>query len=42
MWQRFGRRKISWDFAVLGTVTRKRDKLIILDSSGGDRRVVFI
>jgi hypothetical protein len=32
--------RISWDFAVLGKVTRKRGKFVILDSLGGDRRVV--
>jgi hypothetical protein len=42
MWQRLGRRKISWDFAVLGKVTRKKGRFIILDSSGGDRRVDVI
>jgi hypothetical protein len=42
MWQRLGRRKISWDFAVLGKVTRKRSRVITLDSSGSDRRVVVI
>jgi hypothetical protein len=42
MWQRLGRRKIFWDFAVLGKVTRKRARFLILDSSGGDRRVVVI
>jgi hypothetical protein len=42
MWQRLGRWKISWDFAVLGKVTRKRGRFIILDSSGGDRRVVVM
>jgi hypothetical protein len=34
--------KISWDFAVLGKVTRKRGRFNILGSSGGDRRVVVI
>jgi hypothetical protein len=42
MWQRLGRRKISWDFAVLGKVTRKRGRFVVLGSSGDDRRVVVI
>jgi hypothetical protein len=42
MWQGLGRWKISWDFAVLGKVTKKRGRFIVLDSSGGDRRVVVI
>jgi hypothetical protein len=42
MWQRLGRRKISWDFAVLGKVTRKRGRFAILVPSGDDRCVVVI
>jgi hypothetical protein len=42
MWQRLGRRKISWDFGVLGKVTRKSGRVKTLVSSGGDRRVVVI
>jgi hypothetical protein len=42
MWQRLGRRKVSWDFSVFGKVTRKRDRLMTLGSSGGDRRVAVI
>jgi hypothetical protein len=38
MWQRLGRRKISWNFAALGKVTRNRERFMILDSSGADRR----
>jgi hypothetical protein len=36
MWQRHGRWKISWDFAVLGKVMRNRGRFMILDPSGGD------
>jgi hypothetical protein len=42
MWQRLGRRKISWDFAVLGKVIRKRGRFVVLGSTGDDRRVVVI
>jgi hypothetical protein len=42
MWQWLGRWKISWDFVVLGKVTRKRGRFVIMDSSGGDSRVVVI
>jgi hypothetical protein len=42
MWQRLGRRKISWDFLVLGKVLRKSGRVITLDSSGGDRPLVVI
>jgi hypothetical protein len=42
MWQRLGRRKISWDFAVLGKVIRNRGRFVILGSSGDDRREVVI
>jgi hypothetical protein len=42
MWQRLGRRKISWDFVVLGKVTRNGGRFMILDSSGGDRWVAVI
>jgi hypothetical protein len=41
-WQRLGRWKISWDFAVLSKVTRNMGRFMILDSSGGDRRVAVI
>jgi hypothetical protein len=41
-WQRLGRPKIPWDFAVLGRFTRNRARFIILDSSGGDRRVAVV
>jgi hypothetical protein len=42
MWQRLGRWNISWDFAVLGKVTRKSGREMTLDSSEGDRRMVVI
>jgi hypothetical protein len=42
MWQRFGIRKISWEFAVLGRVLRNRGRLEIFGSSEDDRRVVVI
>jgi hypothetical protein len=42
MWQRLGRRKISWDFAVLGKVMRKRGRFVVFGSSGDDRRMVVI
>jgi hypothetical protein len=42
MWQRLGRRKISWDLAVFGKVTRKRGRFMILGSSRDDQRVVVI
>jgi hypothetical protein len=42
MWQRLGRRKISWDFGVLDKVTGKSGRVMILVSLGGDRRVVVI
>jgi hypothetical protein len=32
MWQRLGRWKIPWDFAVLGKVTRKRGRFVAFDS----------
>jgi hypothetical protein len=32
MWQRLDRRKISWDFAVLGRVTRNRLRYMISNS----------
>jgi hypothetical protein len=38
MWQRRERWNISWDFAVLGRVTRNSGRLTGLDPSG-DRRV---
>jgi hypothetical protein len=34
--------KISWDFAVLGKVIRKRRRFIGFDPSGGYRRVAVI
>jgi hypothetical protein len=34
MWQRLLSRKISWDFAVLGKVIKKRRRFIISDPSG--------
>jgi hypothetical protein len=42
MWQRLGSRKISWDFAVLGKVIKKRGRFMVFDSSGGDRWVAVI
>jgi hypothetical protein len=42
MLQRLGRLKISWDFDVLDKVTRKRGRFVVLDFSGGDRRVAVI
>jgi hypothetical protein len=42
VWQRLGKRKITWDFAVLGKVTRNRGSFMIMDSSGGERRVAVI
>jgi hypothetical protein len=39
MWHTLGSRKISWDFAVLGKVIRKRGRFMDFDPSGGDRRV---
>jgi hypothetical protein len=42
MWQRLGSRKISWDFAVLGKVIRKKGKFMCFDPSGSDRRVAVI
>jgi hypothetical protein len=42
MWQRLGRRKISWDFVVLGKVTRNRGRFVVLGSSGDDRLVDLI
>jgi hypothetical protein len=35
MWQRFCSQKISWDFAVLGKVIRKRGRVMVVDPSGG-------
>jgi hypothetical protein len=42
MWQRLERRKISWNFVVLGKVIRKRGRFMAVDQSEGDRRVVVI
>jgi hypothetical protein len=42
MWQRLVGLKISWDFAVLGKVIRKRERFMVFDPSGGDRRVAVI
>jgi hypothetical protein len=36
MWQRLGRRKISWDFGFLGKVTMKSGRVMTFVSSGGD------
>jgi hypothetical protein len=38
MWQRAGSRNISWDFAVLGKVIRKKGRFMVVDPSVGDRR----
>jgi hypothetical protein len=42
MWQTLCSRKISWDFAVLGKVIRKRGRFMVFDPSEGDRRVAVI
>jgi hypothetical protein len=42
LWQKFGKHNISCTFAILGKVTRKRGRFMILDSAGGDRRVAVI
>jgi hypothetical protein len=42
MWQRLGSRNISWDFAVLGKIIRKRERFIVVVPSEGDRRVAVI
>jgi hypothetical protein len=33
---------MSWDFAVLGKVIRKRGRIMVVDPSEGDRRVAVI
>jgi hypothetical protein len=42
MWQRLVSRKISWNFAVLGKVIRKRGRFMIFDPAGGNRLVDVI
>jgi hypothetical protein len=42
MWQRLCSQKISWDFAVLGKVIRKRGRFMFVDMPEGDRRVAVI
>jgi hypothetical protein len=42
MWQRLGSRKISWDFAILGKVIRKRWRFMVFHPSGGDGLVAVI
>jgi hypothetical protein len=42
MWQRLCSREISWDFAVLGKVIRKRGRFMFVDPSEGDRKVALI
>jgi hypothetical protein len=39
MWQRLGSRKISWDFAVLVKIIKKRGKFMGFDPSGDDQQV---
>jgi hypothetical protein len=36
MWQRLGRQKMSWDFAVLSKVIRKTGRFMVFDPSGCD------
>jgi hypothetical protein len=42
MWQRLCSGKISWDFAVLDKVIKKRGKFMVVDPSEGDRWVAVI
>jgi hypothetical protein len=42
MWQRVFKRKISWDFAVLGKVISNRGRFLGRAPSDGDRRLVDI
>jgi hypothetical protein len=42
MWQRLGKVKISCDFAILGKVMRKKDKLMVVVPSADDQSLVVI
>jgi hypothetical protein len=42
MWQRFGKAKMSCDFAALRTVMRDKDKLTVAVPSTGDQLLVVI
>jgi hypothetical protein len=42
MCQRFGSVKISCDFAILGKIIRNKGRFMVVDLTGGDRRVAVI